>query len=285
MGRGLLWLHRFGEAYASPALDPGLDHCPGAAPWTCHSILAGVLGSWVSVFLLRRRLLSLLDVSFRAARFGEPQSVIRISPALASELTSFVLLRPFSVLDLRAAVMPKVFATDASREWQAAVAADAPAPVVQEFMRHALAKGAWTRLLNPAAAWLYEHNFLSEAEQLPDGHGFTVHPVYEAAARVQSYRLLWRKKYGSCVHTNIAELEADLREERRIAGRASSMRILFGLDSQVCPGALVTGSECEPCLKQDARRLFGPLLGGPFLSSCTSPPLSIRRTTLPGTLM
>ena len=65
-----------------------------------RSLMESLLGSWVSVFLLRRRLLSLIDVSFRAARVGEPQTVIRISPASCLGLRAFLVHTPWTFLGL-----------------------------------------------------------------------------------------------------------------------------------------------------------------------------------------
>ena len=225
-----------------------------------RSLLESLLGSWVSVFILRRRLLCLADLCFQAVRHGEPQTVLRLSPELLAELATFVLLGHTAVLDLRAPVRDHIIATDASSSWQAAVEADIEVGVAEEFFRHALQRGAWTRLLTPPSAWLREHDLLSPESELPGDMQFVTHPVAEAAARVPAYRCLWRQEYRTRMHINIAELGAYLREESRLAGRCKSVRQLFGLDSQVCLGALVKGRSASPALNRMLQASLGPLL-------------------------
>ncbi|CAE7214139.1 unnamed protein product, partial [Symbiodinium necroappetens] len=109
-----------------------------------RSLLESLLGSWVSVFILRRRLLCLADLCFQAVRHGEPQTVLRLSPELLSELATFVLLGHTAVLDLRAR----------SRSHH-------------RNGRFKLVAGAWTRLLTPPSAWLREHDLLPPESELP----------------------------------------------------------------------------------------------------------------------
>ena len=173
-----------------------------------RALLESLLGSWVSVLMVRRRMLCLADLCFKAVRYGTPQTVLRLSPELASELAGFVLLGHFAVMDLRAPVLPKVIATDASSSWQAAVQADLRPQVAEEFQRHALQRGAWTRLLSPPAAWLREHALLDAEAELPGDFIFGTHPVAEAVSRVPAYRCLWRREYKARIHINVAELGA-----------------------------------------------------------------------------
>ena len=225
-----------------------------------RALLESLLGSWVSVLMVRRRMLCLADLCFKAVRYGTPQTVLRLSPELASELAGFVLLGHFAVMDLRAPVLPKVIATDASSSWQAAVQADLHPQVAEEFQRHALQRGAWTRLLSPPAAWLREHALLDAEAELPGDFIFGTHPVAEAVSRVPAYRCLWRREYKARIHINVAELGAYLREEARLAGRVIAGRILCGLDSQVCLGALVKGRSASPVLNRMLASALGPLL-------------------------
>ena len=225
-----------------------------------RALLESLLGSWVSVFMVRRRLLCLADLCFQAVRHGTPQTILRLSPELSSELAGFILLGHFAVLDLRAPVLPLVIATDASSSWQAAVQAALHPAVAEEFLRHSLQRGAWTRLLSPPAAWLREHALLEPEGELPGEEAFQAHPVAEATARVLQYRCLWRREYKRRIHINVAELGAYLREEARLAGRCSGGRFLAGLDSQVCLGALIKGRSASHVLNDMLTASLGPLL-------------------------
>ena len=159
------------------------------------------------MFILRRRLLALVDLTFTAVQVGKPQTVLRLSPELSAELLSFVCVGHLAVIDLRVAVLPKVFATDASSSWQAGTKARLPKAVATELLRHTLQKGTWTRLLTPSAAYLREHDMLEPERELP-GECFNTHPIAEVLAMVPSYTCTWRKEYKVRVHINVAEMEA-----------------------------------------------------------------------------
>ena len=72
-------------------------------------LLKALCGSWTSIFLIRRRLLSVMDLIFVAAGSAEPENVVRLSPELKSELWVLICLGPFAAVDLRAepAMMPR----------------------------------------------------------------------------------------------------------------------------------------------------------------------------------
>ncbi|CAE7158682.1 unnamed protein product, partial [Symbiodinium necroappetens] len=177
-------------------------------------LLESVVGSWLSIFLLRRRLLAAMDHVFAAARGLAPNAIIRLSPELSAELCSFVLLGPLAAVCLRAPVDPHVTATDASSTWQAAVRAPIPEPAASEGVRQCIQKGAWTRLLAEPAAWLREKGLLALELELPDSEVYSAPPLYIGLARYPSYSECWRREYRTRVHINIGELEAYLREER-----------------------------------------------------------------------
>ena len=244
---------------------------------TTRGLLESLLGSWVAVFLLRRRLLSLIDVSFRAVQVGTSRTIIRLTPELAAELASFVALGPLAVVELRAQPCAAIFATDASSQWQAAVSAPVSASVVSEAVRHSLQKGAWSRLLSPPSAWLKEHDMLEPQQELPGEQPFAAHPFAAALAPVPQFRVLWRREYKSRVHINVAVLEAYLQEEARLAGRACAAKALFGLDSQVALGALMKGRSASPILNRMLSASLGPLLGSrifPHFAEVRLPSLS-----------
>ncbi|CAE7512666.1 unnamed protein product [Symbiodinium sp. KB8] len=208
---------------------------------TTAQLLESLVGSWLSVFLLRRRLLASMVHVFSAVRGLGPNDIIRLSPELAAELSSFMLLGPLAGVCFRAPVDCSVTATDASSTWQAAVRAPVPCEVAREGVRQSIQKGAWTRLLADTAAWLREKDLLEPERELPDGFVFPAPPLYVGLACYPAYSELWRREYRSRVHINVAELEAYLREEARAGGRKPTHRFLFGLDSQVALGAVVKG--------------------------------------------
>ena len=74
-------------------------------------------------------------------------------------------------------------------------------------------KGAWTRLLSPAAAYLRQQDLLESESKLPDDEVFATRPVAVVAAAVPAYSCTWRKEYRYRVRINVAELEAFLREK------------------------------------------------------------------------
>ena len=232
-----------------------------------RSLLESLLGSWVSVFMLRRRMLSLVELCFAAVRGGTAQSILRLSPELKAELASFVCLGHLAVVDLRAQPLTTVIASDASSSWQAAVSAEVALPVVEEFQRHSLQRGAWTKLLAPPSAWLKEHNLLQPEAELPGDFEFVANPVAECLARVPQYKTRWRRQYTRRMHINVAELGAYLHEEARLAGRVLSGRPLCALDSQVCLGALVKGRSASWILNCRLRASLAPLLGSRLFPS------------------
>ena len=69
---------------------------------TTHTLLQSLVGSWTSVFLLRRRALSSLQVCFEALTHTQEHDVIRLSAALRDEMWSWILLGQPCVADLRA---------------------------------------------------------------------------------------------------------------------------------------------------------------------------------------
>ena len=225
-------------------------------------LLESLLGSWVSILLVRRRLLSLLHLTYAALRGTSGDAVIRMSPGLRDELLSLVCLGPFAVADLRARVLPRVYATDASTTHIAACEAPLHEELAGECLRHSLMKGSWTRLLSPSAAWLREHDMLDPHDELPDSLPYTPHPVWQVLATALPYRELWRERLEKRKHINLSELGASLKQERRIALSYSSCRFLAALDSQVGLGALCKGRAAAVPLNRMLKASVPTYLGG-----------------------
>lgn len=257
--------------------DKGLLRCASTRLWPACVItmricslgmatiglLEAVAGTWVSLLGVRRRLYCLMHYVFQPLAVSDQKMVIRLSTAMISELLSFVVLSSLSVVNLRAHFSDFVCATDASTGWMAAVRASLPSRVVQELSRHCLRKGVWTKLLSPEAEWRRAHDLLPEDEELPD-FVFSVHPLWEVLARSLSYSTRWRAQVLKPVHINLLELKAYLREERNVCLSFASIRVPFGIDSQVCLGAVVKGRAASPGLNTMMKGNLAYVLGSDF---------------------
>ena len=236
-----------------------------------HSLLQSLVGSWTSVFMLRRRCLSLFELCFAALRGTPEKHVIRLSPALADELWTWVLISPVCMANLRAPVLDTLYANDASDHLLAAVAAPLPPKVAKEAYRHCPVKGAWSRLLPQAQALLRSRASLPEGLELPDGENFTPHPLWRKLLRSLQFRTCWVARGRPSQHINVKELKAYLTLERNVAERCSSVRLLALLDSQVALAALLKGRSASPALN-------------PSVPTCTlASHLQSRRTMSPTT--
>lgn len=80
-------------------------------------LLESLSGSWISVLMLRRRMLSLMSEIFSATGCGlEQGAVIRLSETLKDELLTLVVLAPLAVVNMRARPLGTIRATDSS-DW------------------------------------------------------------------------------------------------------------------------------------------------------------------------
>ena len=217
---------------------------------TTVSLLESLAGSWVSILVLRRRFLSVMNEIFHAVHCGAVGGmVLRMSASLKDELVSCCILGMLTVCNLRASTLPCIKASDASGWGMAAVTAKIPLGVAREAARFSLTKSVWSKLLPPAKAWLRMKQQLLVEEELPnDTDIYDVHPMWEVLARHPTYIESWRRPYGRSCHINVGELEARLRDEARLGATASSVRCLFGLDSQVALGCLIKGRSSSPSL-------------------------------------
>ena len=222
-------------------------------------LLESLAGCWISVFILKRRLLASMDLIFKACAVDGPNTIIRLSPALRSELASFAILGPLCSVNLRAQIDTTVTATDASSGWQAAARAEIPETVAREAYRHSVQKGTWTRLLSQPGA--RDHGLLDVESELAGGDVFTALPLYVGLATCPRYCELWRKSYKSKVHINVAELQAFLREEARAGQRKPNSRFIFALDSQVAIGAVAKGRSASYKLNELLCRSIPGVLG------------------------
>ena len=226
------------------------------------SLLESLVGSWVSIFMHRQRLLCTLDLSFKAIHCGASgEQVLRMSPSLKDELISCCILGSMTVCNLRAKTLRVIKATDASDWGMASVEAALPVAVAREASRFALSKSVWTKLLPPSKAWLKMKQLISADEELPGDEVFDTHPFWALLANFPTYKELWRKPYERSCHINIGEMTAHLKEEARVGSQYSSSRCCYALDSQVALGALVKGRSSSCGLNSLLKRSLAIQLG------------------------
>ena len=111
--------------------------------------LASLAGAWIAALLPRRRLLTLLELAFEAARRPDLREILGLSPALRAELCSVAIMAPSARADLRLD-RPEGFAcVDASQHRLSVVRAPMGPRVGTGFMWQGVKRGAWARLLPP----------------------------------------------------------------------------------------------------------------------------------------
>ena len=225
-------------------------------------LLSSLAGSWISVFLIRRRLMSSMSLIFDAiSHAASDRQVIRLSTELINELLTYCLLGSMCVVNLRAKTQPSVRATDSSDWGMAGVIAQTTLEQSRELLRHSLHKSVWSQMLPPSKAWLRAKGQLSAEEELPGDEVLDVHPLWELAARGLTYHESWRRPHQRQMHINQTELRAHLIEESRLGGCICSARQLYGLDSQVALGALVKGRCSSKTLNSELSRSIPTQIG------------------------
>ena len=184
-----------------------------------------LVGSIVSLFLLRRRFLSVIDYLYKVCRGRKDSEIVKLSGKCISELLVCAALIPAAVVNLRAVQRARVVATDASNWGEAAVIAPAPIEFVAELHRFALRKAVWAKLLSPSQAWLRGHGLLSPEEELPEeSESFKMNPIWRVAAECLTYKLLFSEASEKHRHINISEIRAFLRAERELGRKWPSSR-------------------------------------------------------------
>ena len=263
------------------------DHSSHCDPWFDHCWIAWKLGgfmdiSWISIFMYRRRLLSLMSLTFEVLSSGLGKGdVVRLSDELKDELWSMIVCGPLSYVNLRAKTAGTIRATDSSGWGAAAVRADIPIPIAREALRHSLTKSSWTHLLPPLKAWKKLHQQLDIEEELPEGEPYSTHPMWAVLARCPSYVETWRRPHPRQMHINCTELSAHLREESRLAANFCSTRFLYGLDSQVSLGSLVKGRSASKALNALLQRSLPFCIGSDLYAGLGFFPSSLNRADGP----
>ena len=245
-------------------------------------LLESLVGSWVAIFMFRRRLLSLLSCCFDILALDlDKGSVVRLSGIARDELFAMAVCGPLSYVNLRARTLGTIRATDSSDWGCAAVSAELPLPIAKEAMRHSLTKSRWTHLLPPFKAWQKSHDLLDPADELPNGDMYNSHPLWILLARGVTYKEEWRAAHLKKRHINFTELGGYLREEARLAAVYESFRFLCGLDSQVSLGALIKGRSASKPLNALLQRSVAVVIGSDAYSGLGYFPSSVNRADAP----
>jgi hypothetical protein len=206
------------------------------------SLLEVLVGSWTSIFLFRRRLLSVLNVVYEAMQRCESRAeVIRLSAELTEELLLCVSLGPLAATFLRTKDCAEIFASDASSQGWAVVKAQLPPFLSSEVHRHSLKKHVWTRLLSPVKVLEKIRGVLAEEDELPDGVPFQTHPLWLELSRSLQFQTVKARLTPQGRHINIDELQGMLEAEKCAAGLEFPLRFFSLADSQVSLGALLKG--------------------------------------------
>ena len=229
-------------------------------------LLSALAGTWVSLLGIRRRLFCLLDIIFEPMGLEDQSQVIRLSDALVDELLGLVMMGPLAMVNLRAEYSDFLVATDASLSGIAAVKTELTSTMTQELARHSLRKSTWSTLLPPGKSWQKEKGVLPPEDEMPDAEAYQVHPLWELCARGCKFRTTWSAKVVKPKHINILELDAHLREERRLCRSVQNLRYPSALDSQVVLGALVKGRASATSLTSGMRRNLGYPVGNDLYS-------------------
>ncbi len=231
-------------------------------------LLEVLAGGFVSVFGLRRRLMSLLDLIYVEQGSRRREDILRLPDRLVDELWSLVILAPLAVCDLRADFSESIYMVDASSWGDAVVESQLPRGVACEIHRHCVTKSCWTKLLSPFKALQREKGLLPTCSELPeDGVEYSEHPLWEVAARGLVYSLVWKKRAKSGRHINIGELRAYLKAEFVCSSKRTDVRVAVGGDSQVALGAVCKGRSASPSLNAELRASLAVHLGAGIYSS------------------
>ena len=233
------------------------------------SLLETLIGCWTSIFLFKRRLLSLLNVCYEALSSGRDQcEVLRLSQSLKDELLLCVLLCPLATTCLRARDSKFIYESDAS-DWGLAVGrAELPPWLRSEVHRHRLRKSVWTKLLSPVKSLQRIRGVLPPAEELPGEGMISSHPLHIELGTFLQFEELEKRKSPHPVHINVLELRGMVRSEKHAAMEFFPGRSFSLADSQVSLGAWLKGRSSSIALNQELQQSLPIHLGCGMVSNC-----------------
>lgn len=230
---------------------------------TCSvGLLEVLVGAWNSIFLFRRRLLSLLNIVYQVGQLSDNRKhVITLSPELREELFMCISLAPLAVTRLKVPNSKFLYSSDAS-EWGIGVTrAPLPEWLQKEVHRHKLKRSVWTKLLSPLRAFNRIKGVLPPSEELPDGQIIAGHPLWIELSTCLDFKEVARKKMVEGRHINILELRGMLRSEIEAAHECFPLRYFSLSDSQVCLGSWTKGRSASYGLNQELQQSLEIHLG------------------------
>ena len=213
------------------------------------SLLQTLAGSWVSVFMYRRRWLCTLSEIFRETHDRDPREVIRLPMALRAELLTIAAVSLHAYTDLKSQVSSRVYTTDASNTVLAFSRTFWDPEVAREIYRHMPLKGGWNRLLKPADAWRHEHGLLEPELSVP-GPALPELPAATALVRSSKFEVCKVWRYARQTHINVGELRAAVGAEIHHASVECRSRFLVFGDSMVSTCACLKGRSSSPALNR-----------------------------------
>ena len=92
-------------------------------------------------------------------------------------------------------------------------------------------------------------------------------PLWDVIARCLPYATSWKRLVRRPRHINVLELQAFVKEEKRLCESRSLLRVPFGIDSQVCLGAVVKGRASSRALNDILRQSMAFPLGADVYES------------------
>lgn len=245
---------------------------------TTLKLLEVLTGCWVSIFLFKRRMLSLLNSCYEALSRGEDRrAVLRISESLRDELLLCCMLAPVAVTSMRAEASDFIYASDASDWGFAVVRAPLNGWMKNEIHRHRLRKNTWVRLLSPLKARARLRDELAAEDELPDGTVMATHPLWTTLAGCLQFEMVVKQKTREGAHINLGELRGMVAAEREAVREKFPVRCFDLADSQVALGVWVKGRSSSMGLNQILQQSLaihcgcGVTSNGGYLPSALNP--------------
>ena len=217
------------------------------------ALLESLVGSWVALFMQRRRCLCLLDLVYDALRGRDPTDVLQLSPLLREELMTLVVVAPVALTELRARPSSHLYMTDASSHTIASCRCPLPPAIAQELVRYTCRRGRWARLLAPAARWQREHGLLEPTCELPAGNADPGHEVWQGVLASLSFGDVLTQKVRRRDHINVSEVRSTLLAESQHAACQPLSRPIEGTDSRVGLACFTKGRSSSPALNAELR--------------------------------
>ena len=246
------------------------------------SLLEILVGCWTSIFLFKRRMLSLLNICYEALqRQANGREVIRLSQGLKEELLLCICLVPLAVTSIKARNSSYVYESDASTWGWAVCKAELPEWLRNEIHRHRLRKSVWSKLLSPLKSLQRIKGILPPAEELPGDQCLASHPLHIEVGACFQFVELEKRKSVRDVHINVLELRGLVHSEKAAAFEHFPGRAFMLSDSQVALGAWLKGRSSSVSLNQELQQSLPIHVGCGMVSNCGYIPSEVNATDDP----